>query len=583
MTGIGGIIGSASADLLSSMQQTLAHRGKPQVWSEDKTALISFSTEAAVSETFVVVADARIDNATELNEHFARHYLPPQNADVELIASAYQIWGMDCPRYLTGDFAFAVCNRRSQACFLARDPLGIKPIYYAHGDSWLIFATEAQALLHHPQVSDAFDEVMLGWYLLFQFGDEERTFFRDIRALPPANSLTFPEMKKTRYWDIDPAKRILYPAEEDYAAHFLEIFTQSVTDRLRGADRAAIMLSGGLDSGSVASVVHDKTDLHAYSFTFDRLTVCDEREYIETMRDKVHLHEVPLEDYWLFGDKAAYKPRRDTPALGFDSSMYAILADMREHGINILFTGHGGDNVMVGSPLVYADQLRRLQPSLLRDVQRHGLKTILKYGLKPVIPEWALNVKRRFQRIQRYPEWIDSGFLRRLPSHQPDTPPLSSHARRAMYRLMMDLPTVRSSVHWHDWIGQGYGVDTRHPFLDRRLVEFVIAIPPQVVYGDGERKPLLRLAMRGILPEKVRSRRDKTSFDRFFEYSLLEKEWVYVRDLMTHSFLAKMGIVVEDKLEVNYNIGRLNTGVNNQVNYFWSFLTLERWLQEYYT
>lgn len=583
MSGIGGTIGSISPDLLSSMQRSLAYRGQPHTWSEDKIELISFGGQAAVSDACVVVADARIDNAAELNDHFARHHLPAQSTEIEPIASAYQIWGRDCPQYLIGDFAFAAYDRRSQTCFLARDPLGIKPLYYAHGDGWLIFASEAHPLLHHPQVSDAYDEIMLGRYLLFQFGDEERTFFRDVQALPPAHSLTFPEMKKTRYWDIDPAKRICYRAEEDYAAHFLEIFAQSVTDRLRGAGKTAILLSGGLDSGSVASVAHDKTDLHAYSFKFERLTECDEGEYTETMRDKVHIHDVPLEDYWLFGDKAAYKPRRDTPALGFDSSMYAIQSDMQGRGINILLTGHGGDNVMVGSPLVYADKLRRLDVSLFNDIKQQGSATVLKYGLKPFIPEWLLNVKRRFQQIQRYPEWIDSGFVEELPSHQPDTLPFPSRAHRAMYRLMMDLPTVRRSAHWHDWIDQGYDVDTWHPFLDRRLVEFVMAIPPQVAYGDGQRKLLLRQAMRGILPEKVRTRRDKTSFDRFFEYSLLEKERAYVCDLMTDSLLAKMGLVVEDKLELNYNGDRLNTSVNNQVNYLWSFLTLERWLREYYT
>ena len=98
----------------------------------------------------------------------------------------------------------------------------------------------------------------------------------------------------------------------------------------------------------------------------------------------------------------------------------------------------------------------------------------------------------------------------------------------------------------------------------------------------SEKFGTMRQAMRGVLPEKIRTRRDKTSFDGFFEYSLLVKEQSHVRDLMTNPLLAKMGIIKEDKLRLNYKNSNLNTNVNNQINYFWSFLTLEGWLREYY-
>ena len=207
-----------------------------------------------------IVADARIDDQATLI-----HGLRSQGtviakgvSDAELILRAYLVWGADCVEHLMGDFAFAIWDARQRQLMLARDHFGVAPMYYARLGDRIVFANTLDVLRKYPGIRDDLNEEAIGDYLLFGFSIERNhTFFTQIKALPPASRIVWDNGKETnprRYWSLpesDSYHRIRSVA--DYAAEFKAVFTEAVRDRLL-APRAAISLSGGLDSGAVAAI-----------------------------------------------------------------------------------------------------------------------------------------------------------------------------------------------------------------------------------------------------------------------------------------------------------------------------------------
>lgn len=163
---------------------------------------------------------------------------------------------MEAPAHLIGDFAFVLWD--ADACHLvaARDPMAMRPLHYRVEERRVLFASDVKQLLAAPGVAVELNESMAAAYLAGNFSDLEHTFYNGIRALPPGSTLhVTPEtVNRERHWTLNPDKRIEYAQDRDYIEHFRELFSQAVQDRLRSSSPVGLMLSGGLDSGSIASM-----------------------------------------------------------------------------------------------------------------------------------------------------------------------------------------------------------------------------------------------------------------------------------------------------------------------------------------
>ncbi|MDQ3661536.1 MAG: asparagine synthase-related protein, partial [Actinomycetota bacterium] len=203
------------------------------------------------------MADARIDNREELvRTLWGGSHLPDEPpTDAELILEAYRRWGEECPARLIGDFAFAIWDARRGRLFAARDPMAMRALYYRVEPRRVLFGTEVKQILAVPGVPARIFEPAVGAYLAGPFGHMEWTFYEGISQLAPAHALVVDAsgQRTWRYWDIDPDFRIEYPTEEEYVEHFLEVFLEAVRCRLRSTKPVGIFLSGGMDSGSIAS------------------------------------------------------------------------------------------------------------------------------------------------------------------------------------------------------------------------------------------------------------------------------------------------------------------------------------------
>ena len=371
----------------------------------------------------LLVADARLDNRQELIDALELTGAP---GNAELILAAYRKWGERCPEHLLGDFAFALWDPRHRRLFSARDPLGVRGLYWARNGQCLFVASAARLLLELPEISRRVDPIAVGDYLSRITSEPERTFFQDVHRLPGGHTLTASAegFRIARYWDVQSLPSLSL-GESEAADRFLELFRQAVRDRLgSGVGPTGIAMSGGLDSTSVAAVAARETSsLLACSFVFDQLGECDERPYIQTVADSLGIETafIDTERFWFLKEAGEDVPHLDSPLMTWDSAYRQMLGVLRERGGAVLLTGHGADDLLSGSRFVVADRLRRGDLRVIRDVwdysrsRRYGWRPLYRFLAEPLLGDTFGSLLRhafRGRRAAGIPRWIAPEFIR---------------------------------------------------------------------------------------------------------------------------------------------------------------------------
>ena len=470
---------------------------------------------------FWITADARLDSRAELTAELQRsgRAVRPNAPDSELILHAYAMWGTPCVEHLRGDFSFGVWDTRNNQLFCARDHFGIKPFYYTQRQGLFVFSNTLNCMRMHPDVSGELNDAAIGDFLLFGLNyNAATTSFRDIQRLPAAHSLSIsPEgMNIKRYWAPPTDGRIRYSKPEEYVENFQSLLQTAVEDRLR-TDRVGILLSGGLDSSSVAAVTKEvsgtcgqKTEIRGYTSVFESLIPDEEGRYA---REVGKFLEIPIQfqafdhvelfEGWDDPELSLPEPL-DNPLLGgFLESCRSISADCR-----VLLSGEGSDNLMDFQMWPYAGDLRRrgewrrlltelanyiwVRPFPWRGIRARFLRLFGKEPGMLVFPEW---ISRDFAKDMKLKErWKEWGMHPHLPLEHPIHP--RAHASLSLPQWTHMFEQENAGV-------TRFPVETRYPFLDLRIVNFLLALPPFPWFFQ---KMLLREAMTGRLPETVRMR-----------------------------------------------------------------------------
>jgi asparagine synthase (glutamine-hydrolysing) len=594
MSGLCGIVDFAAfrieTEALLSMAESTPHRSPAGIGCRllGEGGLAHLAHRAGAAQPLLdplhqicLVLDGRLDNRSELIARLS----PAAGAaasDAELLLAAYGEWGEACTDHLLGDFAFAVWDAGRHLLLCAVDPLGLKPLHYATAGgtgALLCFASDAVQVLRHPAVPGGFDEREIAAYLANQIEDPEQSFFAAVRKLAPGQRLvaTAGGVRVERYWRPEPAA-IRYARDDDYAARFRELFERAVADRLRDpGSGAGIAMSGGLDSTSVAAVAQRAAGDHAraYSFTFDRLGDCDERRFSRAMTDELGLgvELLDTERLWSLESRGTVPVSPDTPFPGWRTCYEEIFRRMAARGSRVLLTGHGGDDLFRGSATIYAERLRRGDLGAVREVARHAkrrreplLRTFYRYFGRPCLPPRADGLLSSAFGRRREPllaPWVRADFARRA-----DLAGRSTATAPAYWRL----------ANWHERSGAASGIEVRHPFLDRRLFEFVLAIPGEQVFRLDTCKTLLRRSMTGILPETIRLREGKTEFTPLLDFGLRERARDEIHELLREPRSADLGILDGGALRAAY-AGFLDGGSHDLRRALWYAITLEIWLR----
>lgn len=361
-------------DRISRMSAALAHRGPDGAgtWTNDVAGLahrmlrttpeslaeVQPVTHAAAALT--LVADARLDNREELLSTL--RLSSPSTSDSEIILSSYLRWGDRCVERLIGDFAFAVWDARAQTLFCARDPMGVKPIYYVHAPRrFMAFASEAKALLELPEVDSSLDADQIALFLGWHHEERVRTMYKEVVRLPAGHMLVASreQVMVRRYWSLDSCPDVRFATDAEYADRFREIFSTAVQSRMRSIGPLGATLSGGLDSSSIVCVARElrggqEPPLRTFSLIFPELPerdlrAIDERAFVAavTSRGGVEPHFIrgdrlaPLHDVGRIVDQL--DEPYSTPNLYLHAGLFRAA---KSAGVRVLLDGFDGDSVV---------------------------------------------------------------------------------------------------------------------------------------------------------------------------------------------------------------------------------------------
>jgi asparagine synthase (glutamine-hydrolysing) len=544
-------------DLLARMINAVPYRGPDgiRIWTNGSVGFghaMLCTTPESLHETqplvdndagLVLTMDGRVDNRDDLAAQLtSKGYRLRDDTDAELVLRAYECWGEESPAKIIGDFAYLIWDCRRHQLFCARDAFGTKPFFY-HFDGHAFFAaSELQQILQNPLVSLLPNEGYIAEYLSGQLYTHDETLWSAIQRLPPCHALVANAngVTRKRYFDLDPGKTIRHRTDEEYAEHFLEIFREAVRCRMRSSNGAvAAGLSGGLDSSSIAVVGASELRIGnvrcARFETFTQLysdPSADERSFSSDVAKKWHLTANAVDPYVFNCDGyvPAVRQFRDIPPY---PNVEAYLAQIiAQKGFRISLTGVGGDQTIGGNGHYFADLLQNLQfGELLAELRigrevpfldrrrPHPLRSLLTLGILPLCPRPVRNFARRIRygRILRIPRTINRDFAARvdLKGRLRDAisaPRGCSPSQRLLYEEFDDA-WVTHALELVDRTDGILGLEDRHPFLDRRVIEFMFAIPAEQRNRGGVRKSILRRAMKDLLPESVRNRLTKASFN----------------------------------------------------------------------
>jgi asparagine synthase (glutamine-hydrolysing) len=540
LSGIVGIFGRDGAPvdrpLLKSLTQFLSYRGPDacEVWADGSVGFgntllrttyesLAENQPASLDRQFWITADARIDCRAELVAELTNAGRKVRQAapDPELILHAYAAWGEACVQHLRGDFAFAIWDARRKTLFCARDHFGVKPFYYAEPGGAFLFSNTLDCVRLHPDVSEELNESAIADFLLFGLNcDVATTTFRDIQRLPPAHflSVSATGLRTERYWSPPTDGRIRYQRPDEYVEHFQTLMQGAVADRLR-TNRAGILLSGGLDSSSIAATARELSvkpggtaDLRAYTFVYESLIPDGEGDHARTVAEflgipirSFAMDRLQLFDRW---DDPAFvppEPVEDPFAANLFDHYSAIAADCR-----VVLSGHGGDELMYFQMWPYTRDLfrnrhwRRLWTDVrhflrLRQFPSRGIRSRAQraLGKGPGLPAWIAPELTRHLRLEE--RWAEQTRGARVWEH-PIVPKAHASLSGPRWSRLFELADgglTRAAV------------EVRYPFLDLRVVNYLLAIPP---FPWTFRKQLVRAAMSGHLPESIRQR-PKTPLD----------------------------------------------------------------------
>jgi asparagine synthase (glutamine-hydrolysing) len=505
----------------------------------------------------IVVTDSRLDNRLQLAVSLGLGERDIDNVgDAELIFAAHQKWGVACAEHLLGDFTFAIWNPKTGQLFCARDQLGVRPFYYHYlAGKIFAFATTSEALRGLLQKPVALDEGRLTDALTdhLEGYDHTSTFFRDIKRLPAANTLDLQPLAAPTlrcYWQALQNPPSPFPTTEKQWLDQLEaLFVESVHCRLRSHLPISSMLSGGLDSSSVVAIASEKLKqdgepfLSAFSAVSDDAG-CAETRAIRLMQSRFPVQAIevsPCNPPDLLQAIAAQWPRLEEP---FEAPYTIISAQYhlaKQNNKRIMLDGIDADALLTEADYLHdlarSGQWRKVWHECRASVRFWGPESRLSYFLRPLVSEFLIpkilrrlvqRLRKTFQTTDVYeqalvkPEHalkigLESRYKTLANNVAGRKQPVTTKERA--YSVMAGSNSAVAVERYHR-IASLYGVEPRHPFMDRRLVEFCAWLPMELRLRNGYPKWALREAMSRHLPHEIAWRCGKEHLGWLFNKAL---------------------------------------------------------------
>jgi len=535
--------------------QVFDTRCGPLALGHRRLAIIDLDNRAAqpmagADGRYWLIFNGEIYNYRELRAELTGHGVTFRTeSDSEVLLSAYVRWGEAALDRLVGMFAFLIWDARDQVLFAARDRFGIKPLFFHASGHGIAFGSEIKQLVGLPGLETRMNAARAYDFLLAGYTDHtDETLFAGINQLRGGECVTLDlarwapgdALPIRRYYDIPRAKGP--DLTEKQAAHrFRELFLESIKLHLRADVRTGSCLSGGLDSSSIVCVMDQMLKgetgagpIHTVSACYTNKEV-DEKPFMDYVNDatRTEPHHIwpRAEDAFALAEKITW--HQDEP-YGSTSifSQWCVFEEAKRSGIKVMLDGQGADEQLAG----YHGSFWYYGQSLLKSKDYNGLGWMVfdrwrKHGLSPAdqlktilgagAPPWVMRFARKVAPADRSGDgWLGSAFL--------DAARPTSGGGMGEVMARDGIPAVKDLgdlcvlftkgaslpmlLRYEDRNSMAHSIEARVPFLDHRLVEFNIGLWDQHKMVGGDTKRVLRAAMQGILPEKVRRRHDKLGF-----------------------------------------------------------------------
>ena len=528
------------------------------------------------------------------------------HSDTETIVHLYEEYGADCVQHLRGMFAFAIWDARAQRLFIARDRLGIKPLYYQLTPEHIVFGSEIKVILAFPETRLQFDRTILPEYLAFGYLSGEQTFYGGIRKLMPGHWMQVEasgQVRIERYWDL-PATQNESRPESYYIQTYREMLEQAVNSHLMSDVPLGVFLSGGVDSSAVAALMTKirRAPVETFSVGYAE-NAYSELPYARVVADHLKSlhHEVLVSEQDFFDSLPHLIWHEDEPIVWPSSVALYFVAKLAQERVKVVLTGEGADETLAGYSR-YAFTLknaawdrvyRRITPDAVRGsvrgaiadsawisapVRRKLSHTFLarngsswasfyfdnffsafsendQAGLltDEVRKEWAVGAA--YQRVLEYWERSSGEMLHRL---------LYTDIKTYLVELLMK----------QDNMSMAASIESRVPFLDHLLVEFATNIPQNLQLGGFAGKRILKKAVEDLLPHSILYRQ-KLGFPTPWSRWLAGPRLDWIRDLLLEPRSKERELFQPSAVQKLFEEHR--SGYRDHYDRIWRLLNLELW------
>ena len=558
-------------------------------------------------ERLWIVYNGEIYNHQQLRadlEDRGHHYRT--RSDTETIVHLYEEYGRDCVKHLRGMFAFAIWDRRERRLFIARDRLGIKPLYYWFDGKKFIFGSEIKTVLAYPGIRAEFNAATLSEYLAFGYLAGEETMFRGIRKLLPGHTLELDERSAISihpYWDMPMGGDTAPRSRDYYVKTYRDLLEECVASHLMSDVPLGVFLSGGLDSSAVAALTtkirRQPIETFAVGYGEDAYSELPfARQVAEHIRSKHHEVRLTREEFFANLPKLIW--HEDEPIVWPSSvSLYSVARLARER-VTVVLTGEGSDETLAGYTryawtLMNArlDKLyRSLTPAFVRDLVRKGitagpLRAALRRKLEHTFlvrdstcwPSFYFdNFYSAFSSAEGAELLTDSARENARDAYAGSMSYWEKSSGERLHRLLYtDIKTYLVELLMkQDQMSMAASIESRVPFLDHVLVEFTASIPAEYSIQGLAGKHILKSAVEDLLPHSIIYRK-KMGFPTPWAYWLAGPQLDELEAMLLEPRTQGRGLFRPEaipRLFAEHRAQRRDHG-----NRIWRLLNLETWMR----
>lgn len=499
----------------------VAHGHQP-MFNQDKSCVIIYNGEVY----------NHADYRTELE---AKGYKYQTHCDTETILYLYEEYGAKCVEFLRGMFAFAVWDKRKRELFIARDRLGIKPLYYVYDrEGNLFFGSEIKTLLEASATKAEINFNALPDQMANHGTSGDETLFKNVKRLLPGHTLSWRDgkIKLEKYWDVSFEPKRNEISDADFISEWRELFKESVKLRLMADVPLGMFLSGGIDSSAICAMMAEMISAPVKTFSVGFAErEANEFEYarIVSRRFKTDHHEITITPEQFFAELPNLIWHEDEP-LGFIASvpLYFVSKLAQQH-VKVVLTGEGSDEILAGygryaktlQLLQYGEKYESFTPSFVRDAVKSGVATLpdsINRKLTRTFLTRDSDIENLFfdnfsifskamqhklfsdgtkARIsEQNPYYLQNRLIENADAEEILDKLLYADTKTYLHELLMK----------QDQMSMAASIESRVPFLDHKLVEFTAKMPTKMKLRGRETKWILREAMKGILPDEILTR-----------------------------------------------------------------------------